>query len=33
VLEYIEQNKIEENINKIKIHGQEFGKLLPNLQF
>lgn len=33
VLEYIEQNKIEENINKIKIHGQEFGKLLPELQF
>ena len=33
VLEYIELNKIEENINKIKIYGQEFGKLLPELQF
>lgn len=33
VLDYIELNKIEENINKIKIYGQEFGKLLPELQF
>jgi hypothetical protein len=33
VLDYIELDKVEEKINKIKIHGQEFGKLLPELQF
>ena len=33
ILDYIELDKVEENVNKIKIHGQEFGKLLPELQF
>lgn len=33
VIEYIEQNQIEENINKIKIYGEQFAELLPKLQF
>lgn len=31
VLEWIKQDKIEENINKIKVYGEEFGNILPQL--
>ena len=33
VLNFIKENKIEENTNKIKVYGEAFGELLPNLQF
>ena len=33
VLNWIKNNKTEENTNKIKIYGSSFGELLPNLQF
>lgn len=33
VLEWVRDNQIDENINKIKIYGQQFGDLLPNLDF
>jgi hypothetical protein len=33
VLNWIKNNKTEENTNKIKICGSSFGELLPNLQF
>lgn len=33
VLVWIKENKIEENTNKIKVYGEAFGELLPNLQF
>jgi hypothetical protein len=33
VLKYVEGNTIEYNRNKIKVYGNEFAKLLPNLQF
>lgn len=33
VLDWVENCKIEENINKIKIYGEQFGELLPKLQF
>lgn len=33
VLQYIKNNDIDANINKIKVYGEAFGELLPNLQF
>lgn len=33
VLNWIKENKIEENTNKIKVYGEAFGELLPNLYF
>jgi hypothetical protein len=33
VLEYIKNNTIDMNVNKIKVYGEAFGELLPNLQF
>lgn len=33
ILEYVKDNKIQENKNKIKIFGSEFGKLLPYIEF
>ena len=33
VLNWIKDNKTEENTNKIKVYGESFGELLPNLQF
>lgn len=33
VLNWIRNNEIEENTNKIKVYGEAFGELLPNLQF
>jgi len=33
VLTYIKNCEIEENINKIKIYGERFGKIFPKLQF
>ncbi len=33
ILEWVNQNEILENTNKIKIYGEQFGELLPKLQF
>lgn len=33
VLGWVRDCKIEENVNKIKVYGEEFGKILPTLQF
>jgi hypothetical protein len=33
ILDFIETNKIEENSNRIKVYGEEFGKIYPSLQF
>ena len=33
ILDYIEQNKIEENSNRIKVYGETFGNLFPKLLF
>lgn len=33
VLNFVRTNTIEYNINKIKVYGSEFGKILPNLHF
>ena len=33
VLNYIKNDNICNNVNKIKIHGSEFGNLLPKLEF
>lgn len=33
ILDYIENNEMEENCNKIKVYGEEFGKQLPSLSF
>ena len=33
VLNWVQNNEIEENTNKIKVYGEAFGELIPNLQF
>jgi hypothetical protein len=33
ILNWVNNNKIDENSNKIKMYGKEFGELLPKLQF
>lgn len=33
ILEWINLYQLDENTNKIKIYGEQFGELLPNLQF
>lgn len=33
LLNWVKNNEIDENTNKIKIYGEQFGALLPNLQF
>lgn len=33
ILDWVNNNEIEENSNKIKIYGSQFGELLPKLQF
>lgn len=33
ILNFIEMDKIEENSNRIKVYGEEFGKIYPLLQF
>ena len=33
ILNWVNNSRIDENTNKIKIYGESFGELLPNLQF
>ena len=33
ILDWVNNNQLDENVNKIKIYGEAFGELLPKLQF